>query len=284
MKALAEEDQTLEGMYWVQDAGACSGVYVLEDGRTLIDVGNMYGLIDELQDLGSLDRLERILFTHSHFDHVGGVEEVYQVATPDIYVHPLAREYLRLLREPFPSFFDALDKDRKIRFLHDGDLVESVPALKVIHTPGHTAGDLCFFDESSGALFSGDTVLPQKEKLSGILSKPDEVCGGRMEDKVNGLRKLLRLPVRHLFPGHGKPVFHKGADQIKISLITLYQSLHEETPEKAWLAMGHDLLAAGRFEDARQCVAKASEMAPACSEAKSLYEQIVDAETGQSTL
>jgi len=281
MKDLAEEDLLLKGMYWVRDAGACSGVYVLEHGRTLIDVGNMYGLIDELRDLGSLDRLERILFTHSHFDHVGGVEEVYQAASPDIYVHPLAREYLRLLREPFPSFFDTLDKEKKVRFLHDGDSVAGVPDLKVMHTPGHTAGDLCFFDESSGALFSGDTVLPKKEKLSGILSKPDEVCGGRMEDKLNGLRKLLRLPVRHLFPGHGKPVFHKGADQIRISLLTLYQSLYEEAPEKAWIAMGHDLLAAGFFEDARQCVAKALEIVPALSEAKSLYEQIVDAETGQ---
>ena len=174
-----------------------------------------------------------------------------------------------------------MEKDKKIRLLHDGDFVDGVPAIKVIHTPGHTAGDLCFFHESSGALFSGDTVLPQKEKLSGILSKPDEVCGGRMEDKVTALRKLLRLPVRHLFPGHGEPVFHKGADQIKISLITLYQSLHEDSPEKAWISMGHDLLAAGLLEDARQCVAKASEMVPASPGAKSLYEQILATETKQ---
>jgi len=276
MKVLAEEDQLLKGMYWVQDAGACSGVYVLEEGRTLIDAGNMYGLVDELQDLGSIDRLERIIFTHSHFDHVGGIEEIYQLVSPDVYIHPLSREHLRLLREPFPKFFDALDSEKKISLLYDGDRIEGSPALKVLHTPGHTAGDLCFFDQSSGALFSGDTVLPQKEKLSGILSKPDEVCGGRLEDTVHGLRKLLKLPVRHLFPGHGKPVFHKGADQIKLSLVTLYQNLYQEVPEKAWIAMGHDLLAAGLFEDARQCVAKASQIAPASTEAKNLYQQIMD--------
>ena len=278
MKALFEEDQSLTGMYWVQDAGACSGVYALEEGRTLIDAGNMYGLIDELQDLGPLDRIERILLTHSHFDHVGGVEEIYQVASPDIYVHPLAREYLRLHREPFPSFFDALAKENKIKLIYDGDIIEGTPSLRAIHTPGHTAGDLCFYDESSGALFSGDTVLPQKEHLSGVLSKPDEVCGGRMEDKLNGLRKLLKIPVRHLFPGHGAPVFHKGGDQIKISLFTLYQSLHEGGPEKAWIAMGQDLLNAGLFEDARQCVAKASQAMPESEGAKELYERIAAAE------
>lgn len=278
MKALFEEDQSLQGMYWVQDAGACSGVYALEEGKTLIDAGNMYGLIDELQDLGPLDRLERILLTHSHFDHVGGVEEIYQVASPDIYVHPLAREYLRLHREPFPSFFDELDKNNKIKLIHDGDVIQGVPALRAIHTPGHTAGDLCFYDESSGALFSGDTVLPQKERLSAVLSKPDEVCGGRMEDKLNGLRKLVKIPVRHLFPGHGSPVFHKGGDQIKISLFTLYQSLHQESPEHAWIAMGYDLLSAGLFDDARQCVAKASETAPESEAAKELYERVAAAE------
>jgi hypothetical protein len=46
MKRLVDEDPLLTGMYWVEDAGACSGVYVLEDGRTLIDAGNMHGLAD----------------------------------------------------------------------------------------------------------------------------------------------------------------------------------------------------------------------------------------------
>lgn len=283
MKALGEEDQTLNGVYWVQDAGACSGVYVLEEGRTLIDAGNMYGLIDELQDLGPLDRLERILLTHSHFDHVGGVEEIYQAASPEVYVHPLAREYLRLLREPFPRFFDALEKDNKIKYLYDGDGVRGLPGLTAVHTPGHTAGDLCFFDETSGALFSGDAVLPQKEQLSAVLSKPDEVCGGRMEDKVNGLRKLLKFRVRHLLPGHGKPVIQKGADQIKILLITLYRTLHEDNPEKAWVSMGQDLLDAELFDDARQCVAKAFEICPDSAEAKELYEKIAHMAAGDKT-
>ena len=278
MQALFDEDRSLRGIYWVQDAGACSGVYVLEEGKTLIDAGNMYGLIDEFQDLGPLERIERVLLTHSHFDHVGGLEEIYQVASPDIYVHPLAREYLRLHPEPFAGFFDALAEDAKIKLVHDGDSIAGTPALRAIHTPGHTAGDLCFYDESSGALFSGDTILPQKEHLSEVLSKPDEVCGGRLQDKVNSLKKLLHLRVRHLFPGHGPPVFHKGTDQVKISFFTLSKSFHEERPELAWIAMGQDLLEAGLFQDARQCVAKASELEPDCAEAIDLYERIAKAE------
>jgi glyoxylase-like metal-dependent hydrolase (beta-lactamase superfamily II) len=274
MKDLAQEDALLTGMYWVEDAGACSGVYVLDEGQTIIDAGNMFGLIDELQDLGPPERLQRILLTHSHFDHVGGMAEIYQAANPDVYVHRMAREYLRLHRAPFPEFFDALEHDGKIHSLEDGDVLAGAQPLRVLHTPGHTAGDLCFFHEHSGALFCGDAVLPHRFKHAATLSKPDEVCGGRLQDKLTSLRKLLALPVRHLCTGHGEPVFHKGLDQIKLSLITLYQSLEEEHPERAWVAMGHDLLALGQIAEARQCVAKALEQQPQEASAKELQELI----------
>ena len=274
MKSFADKDPGLMGMHWVQDAGACSGVYVLEDGRTIIDAGNMYGLIDELQDLGPPDRLERILLTHCHFDHVGGMEEIFQVASPDVHVHPVTREYLRLLRSPFPEFFDALEKDGKLKLIQDGDMIPGNRPLRVIHAPGHTAGDTCFFEETSGALFCGDAVLPYRLKLGPPLSKPDEMCGGRMKDKIQSLKRLLSLPVRHLFPGHGEPVFHKGGDHIKLSLYSLYQSLHEDRPELAWVAMGRVLLDLGQLAEARQCLSKASQLSAEAPEVKGLLEDL----------
>ncbi len=274
MKSLAEQDPLLQGMYWVADAGACSGVYILDEGRVLIDAGNMYGLLDELQELGAVDRLQAILLTHSHFDHVGGLAEIFQAVTPIVYMHRLTREYLRLLRAPFPEFFDALEKDDKIRYLEDDQTWEGPPGLRVLHTPGHTAADLCFFHEASGALFCGDAVLPNRFQHRAALSKPDEVCGGRIQDQVATLRGLLGLPVRHLFSGHGEPVFNKGLDQIKISLFSFYQNQDEERPERAWAAMGLDLLGLGQVEEARQCAAKAQEINPEAPEIKRLLEAI----------
>lgn len=278
MKALEEEDSLLKGVYWVRDAGVCSGVYVLEEGRTIIDTGNMYGLTDELQDLGPLSRLERILLTHSHFDHVGGMAEIYQIAGPDLYLHAMAKEHLRLHRQPFPSFFEALDRDGKMKLLHDGDVVEGDPPLRVIHTPGHTAGDICFFDKRSGALFCGDAVLPNNVREGAtILSKPDEFCGGKLQDRIESFRKLIALNVRHLMPGHGEPVLHKGGDQIKLGLFTLYRNLHEAQQEKAWVAMGFDMLQAGCLEDARQCAAKAFQLAPDAEHLPRLTERLKEA-------
>jgi glyoxylase-like metal-dependent hydrolase (beta-lactamase superfamily II) len=277
MKALAEHDSLLEGMYWIEDAGACSSVYAIESGRTLIDAGNMYGLADELQDLGPLDQLERVLLTHSHFDHVGGLAELYQVASPDLYAHPMVREYLRLLRQPFPDFFEALEKDGKLHLLKDGAVIGGKPSLQVLHLPGHTAGDLGFFDPRSGAFFSGDAVLASRSKYGAALSRPDEVCGGRLQDKLESLRRLLALPVKHLFAGHGEPVFDKGADQIKISLATLYRELEKEHPERAWLCMGRDLLAVGQILEAGQCALKALEIAPDSGEAGQLLSEVTRA-------
>ncbi len=276
MKSLAEHDAQLQGMYWIPDAGACSGVYVLDEGRVLIDTGNMFGLIDELQELGPPDQLKAILLTHSHFDHVGGMAEIYQVASPDLYLHRLTREYLRILRAPFPAFFDALEKDGKIHFLEDGLLVDGPPTLRVFHTPGHTAGDICFFHEPSGALFCGDAVLPHKYEHRAKLARPDEVCGGRTQDLRETLRRLLALPVRHLFSGHGEPVFNKGLDQIKIALFTFYQSQAEERPELAWVSMGLDMLSLGQVEEARQCVAKAQKINPEAPEIQQLQNQIAE--------
>ncbi|MEJ5349504.1 MAG: MBL fold metallo-hydrolase [Desulfosoma sp.] len=265
MRTFEKEDPCLEGIGWVPDSGPCSGVYVIDHGRVLIDAGNMVGLVDHLEEMAPLDKVERLLLTHTHFDHVGGMAEIYQRTAPDVLVHPVAREYARLLRPPFPEFFQALEDAGKIHSVLDEQEIDGI-GLKALHVPGHTAGDLCFYHAEAQALFSGDAVLPYQLRFSAILSKPDDFCGGRMQDKLQSLRRLLRLPVRHLFPGHGEPVLHKGSHQIKIALVTLYQSLYENLPEKAWLLMAQDLAAAGQPEEAEECLKKARALAPTSEE------------------
>lgn len=261
MRTFEKEDPRLEGIGWVADSGPCSGAYILGGGRLLIDTGNMLGLVDEIEEMAPLEKLEAIALTHTHFDHVGGMAEIYQRVAPDVFLHPMAREYARWLRSPFPEFFQSLQDSGKIHYVQDGGDIANF-GLQALHLPGHTAGDLCFYLEGAQALFSGDAVLPYQLRFAAILSKPDEVCGGRIKDKMDSLRRLLRLPIKHLFPGHGEPVLHKGAHQIKIALLTLYQALYEDPPEKAWLLMAKDLLAADQPEEARECLKKARSIAP----------------------
>lgn len=269
MRTFEKEDPRLEGIGWVPDSGPCSGVYVLDNGRLLIDTGNMMGLVDEIEEMAPLEKLEHIALTHTHFDHVGGMAEIFQTVAPHVLMHPMAREYARLLRSPFPEFFQSLEEAGKIHYVQEGARIPGTE-VQIFHLPGHTAGDLGFYLPEAQALFSGDAVVPHQVRFAAILSKPDEICGGRMKDKVESLRRLLRVPVRHLFPGHGEPILHKGAHQIKIALLTLYQALYENPPEKAWLLMAEDLLAANQPEEAHECVKKARTLAPH-SEAVALW-------------
>ena len=73
-----------------------------------------------------------------------------------------------------------------------GDVIIRTP-----HTPGHTEGSACFYLESAGALFTGDTLY------AGSCGRTD-VFGGSPAKMIFSLRRLKELPSEtHVYPGHG---------------------------------------------------------------------------------
>jgi glyoxylase-like metal-dependent hydrolase (beta-lactamase superfamily II) len=89
------------------------------------------------------------------------------------------------------------------RLLADGERITLAgdPAIpvRVIHTPGHARGHLCFLDEARGSLLAGDMVAG----LGMIVVDPPE---GDMDDYLASLQKMIDLEPRTLFPGHGPAV------------------------------------------------------------------------------
>ena len=84
------------------------------------------------------------------------------------------------------------------RYVKDGDeLTLGEETIKIIHTPGHTWGGVCYYAEKSGVLFSGDTLF------RGSLGRTD--LGGDMDEELNSIKKrILTLPGETLiYPGHG---------------------------------------------------------------------------------
>ncbi len=165
------------------------------DEALLVDPGSPYdeeieSLAEALEAVRTLHgrRVSEIWLTHHHPDHVGAVETLRRRFEVPVAAH---RETARRLVGSGISIDRELD-DGERRILA-GD--PSFP-VRVVHTPGHTRGHLCFLEETHGSLLVGDLIAG----LGTIVIDPPE---GNMEQYLDSLKKVGDLKPRALFPAHG---------------------------------------------------------------------------------
>ncbi|MBI2216719.1 MAG: MBL fold metallo-hydrolase [Candidatus Rokubacteria bacterium] len=133
-------------------------------------------------------RPSRVLLTHRHVDHLGGVRHLRE-RWPDLRVSKMRYRDTGL---PEP-----------IEDLRDGDVVEGDGVtLVAVHTPGHASDHLCYYLREARALFTGDVVLGGSTT---VIPSGD----GDLADYMASLRRLLELPLERIYPAHG-PVIEDG--------------------------------------------------------------------------
>lgn len=140
----------------------CSLVWCEATGlAALVDPG---GDVDRL--LAAVDKagvkLDKLLLTHAHLDHVGGALELARGL--DLPIHgPQEGDafWLDALPDQARMFgFPPAEAFRPDRWLHDGDTVElGQLRFRVIHCPGHTPGHVVFFEPESRHAFVGDVLF-----------------------------------------------------------------------------------------------------------------------------
>ncbi len=153
-----------------------------------------------VEDSGIVPR--HALQTHMHFDHVFGLDYIYnryklrpECHPEEVKIHegnPQLAMGLCGMRLPLP-------KVEMGDFLADGQVVRLGDIeLHVLHTPGHTPGGLCFHCPREGVLFSGDTLF------LGSIGRTD-TPGGNWRKELESVRtRLLTLPKEtRVYPGHG---------------------------------------------------------------------------------
>ncbi len=248
---LGDYDPKLEGIWWVEEAGMSCNIYVLDEGRTLIDAGNFYGLLHELSQEFDISKLENLFLTHCHFDHVGGMGELFDWSTPKVYGHIDTLPYINFRHIPFMQIMEKSGRLEQVVMLRGGERLQVGPyLLEVISTPGHTKGDICLYDHDRRILFSGDTVFPSSP-TENILADADKQLGN-MEQLIASLARLVPYQVDFLLPGHGMPAFADGSDHVLNAYIETRKG-QEDDPRQPYLDAARMLTEAGRPEKALEC-------------------------------
>ncbi len=180
--------------------------YLVKTGEATGVVIDPAGEADKiLETAGDMEmRIEKILLTHGHFDHTGAVNLVKKATDAKVYIHKADECMLKDGDKALAYFCPSIPFEEKEAdvLLEDGDTIEQDGIVfTVMHTPGHSAGSVCFFVNNPDGLdvmFSGDTIFRDS------IGRSDGYSGDYIVQK-NTLAKLKALDKDYLIlSGHGE--------------------------------------------------------------------------------
>lgn len=175
--------------------------YLLVDEQTgsaaVIDPGAYEPKLKNLLKQPEVKSIDYILLTHGHFDHILGVKKLKEETGAKVAVHALDENMLTDAQECRAFLHDLeMEPVQPDILLKDGDVIAlGSLEIKVMHTPGHTPGGVCYL--CGGVMFSGDTLF------YGSVGRTDFSYG----DSVQLLKSVRRLRDMNgdyqVLPGHG---------------------------------------------------------------------------------
>ncbi len=167
-------------------------------------------IIAEVSDTGITPTA--VILTHTHFDHILAVGKIVEhYGGIPLYCHLLETDHmgergksyqLKELKSLAPQLLSYAQESLSTlpevsKALNHQDMVED-STLRVLHTPGHTPGSICLYDEQEEVLFAGDTLFRDSVGRS-------DFEGGDHESLISHItERLMSLPGETVvYPGHG---------------------------------------------------------------------------------
>ncbi|MFL6554673.1 MAG: MBL fold metallo-hydrolase, partial [Bacillus sp. (in: firmicutes)] len=178
------------------------------------------------------NQINTIYLTHFHPDHAGLAGWMQQLTGAPIYMHEIDAQMMQhvwgdesrqaenikemVARHGTPLVLaDEIERQMELMIDH----IRPLPAIsviaeqvefaekhwKVIHTPGHSTGHICFFQEEEKVLISGDHIL---DKITPNISVWPGSSQTPLHDYIKSLYKVRDLHVKKAFTGHGNPIDH----------------------------------------------------------------------------
>lgn len=189
----------IECFYYNSREELAANTYLLIDKNecVVVDPSCDYDGVIEYINNNNL-KLKAILITHAHFDHIRGVNRLAKCFNTPIYCHFLDIDALKN-----PHLNCSEENNVIVNFapiaIEDGqilNLLKNEP-IKVIHTPYHTIGSVCFYFTKSKILISGDSLFK-------MTIGRDDLPTSDPNSKRSSLSKLSVLPEEtKVYPGHG---------------------------------------------------------------------------------
>lgn len=210
---------------------------------TGLGVGNIRKVIEKLTDL-PLD----VVTTHVHWDHIGGHQYFQNIAVheaEEVWLStqfPISLESVKINLTKgdcvFPSYFDLsqykIYQGSPSVILHDNDMINLGNRLvKVIHTPGHSPGHICLYEEQRGYLYTGDLIYEGTLDAFYPTTNPYEF--------MQSVKKVRKLSITKLLPAHHNL-------KIEIDLIEQIDNSFSEVFSSGQLIQGRGIFNFGNFK------------------------------------
>ena len=205
---------------------------IVGETLTLVDSGLPWdpsGIVKYIHSIGrEPSDLSQILVTHSHPDHTGGTHSLVKATGALVAAHRSDTKRLNGNREVLAYIGNLGKVNAPLPFMgkvpvnslvDDGDILPIHGGIRVVHTPGHTAGSVCYLIEENGILFSGDTIFSNGDTLSRSVPFP----GYDRDQYIRSLKRLSEIGFEGVCGGHGTPLLAGGSVKL--------QALLEEYPD-----------------------------------------------------
>jgi len=219
--------QITSDVYMLEHVGpAPAFLLVSSKGLTLIDTGvpgKINTLIAEIEatDHARAD-VKQIALTHCHTDHVGNVAEIVKRTQAKVIAHRDDIPYI-LQQQTLPALsplkkliFGLMDRIVKTHIARvdtsvaDGDTIDALGGLRVIHVPGHTPGSIALYQPERKIMFFGDTMF--NERGLKVSPKIFNVDTAKVKDAA---RKLAAYDIDIACFGHGTPLTENAGKKIR---------------------------------------------------------------------
>ena len=193
-------------------SGLWTGVILVTgEENCLIDSGAKDTDVDQyilhaLKELGlDLQSISWLLNTHTHGDHIGGHARIKELADIKVAAHASSAPkvenpvpYAIETRTKFPEHSPAPQVYLKgvpvHRVMEEGEVIAG--RLQVIHTPGHDNDCVCWYDQKTKTLITGDSLQANGTPAQGVGFYKS------LEEYLSSMKKLLQLPIEHIICGH----------------------------------------------------------------------------------